>query len=495
MKTSSSSLKIGWASIDITPVEFPVSIQGQLYLRVSEGVRDPLTATVLVLDSQTEHVIFVSCDLISIADKLREAVYARLAQHAQSSDSSPSLDPAKIIFNATHTHTAPQLFQTPEQVEAFQSLEKNHSLYITHPSTYLAYAADQIATAIQNAWNARNPGSIAFGQDFAVVGRNRRWVDFQGKATMYRLNENTQDAFSHIEGYEDHSLNMIATYDSRDQLTGLLLNLPSPSQEEEGRFLISADFWHETRQELRKLYGENLFVLPQCSAAGDLTSHVLFETKAHERMLQIRNRSGREEVAARITDAVRRTLPHLAAHKENNPLLLHHIESLDLPSNQIQKSHVDDARAEIKILQAEYEAESQKLKDNPDLYKQPQWYVPITKALWKRNWHQRAITRYEEQQQQRTINVHVIRLGEIAFANNPFEYYLDFGIQIKVRSPFTQTFLIQLSGEGSYVPSLRSVAGGGYGSVPASNAVGPEGGQKLADYTLNKLQELFEIST
>jgi hypothetical protein len=91
--------------------------------------------------------------------------------------------------------------------------------------------------------------------------------------------------------------------------------------------------------------------------------------------------------------------------------------------------------------------------------------------------------------------LHVIRLGEVVLATNPFELYTDFGLQIQVRSPAVQTFLVQLAGEGTYVPSPRSVAGGGYGSVPASNPVGPEGGQQLAETTIAVIRALWEDQT
>ena len=89
------------------------------------------------------------------------------------------------------------------------------------------------------------------------------------------------------------------------------------------------------------------------------------------------------------------------------------------------------------------------------------------------------------------MELHVLRLGELAIATNPFEYYLDFGVFIKARSPAVQTMLVQLAGGGSYCPSRRSLAGGGYGSLPASNPVGPEGGRKLAERTIEVLLGLW----
>ena len=55
-----------------------------------------------------------------------------------------------------------------------------------------------------------------------------------------------------------------------------------------------------------------------------------------------------------------------------------------------------------------------------------------------------------------------------------------------------QTFLVQLAGSGTYVPSRRSQAGGGYGSVPASNPVGAEGGRLLAERTIEVIRELWD---
>src|SRR5688500_11627191 len=68
-----AALNVGWAEADITPPE-PVSLAGSFGARVSERVCDPITATVLVLESGGEHVAWVSCDLVAIADELRDAV-------------------------------------------------------------------------------------------------------------------------------------------------------------------------------------------------------------------------------------------------------------------------------------------------------------------------------------------------------------------------------------------------------------------------------------
>ena len=75
--SDTEGLKIGWVQADITPSE-PTMIAGQFYVRIAEGVLDPITATALVLDEGGTHVVFVSCDLVAISDELRAAVAARL---------------------------------------------------------------------------------------------------------------------------------------------------------------------------------------------------------------------------------------------------------------------------------------------------------------------------------------------------------------------------------------------------------------------------------
>jgi hypothetical protein len=65
-------------------------------------------------------------------------------------------------------------------------------------------------------------------------------------------------------------------------------------------------------------------------------------------------------------------------------------------------------------------------------------------------------------------------------------------VQIKARSPATQTFVIQLAGGGTYLPSERAVGGGGYSAIPQSNRVGPQGGQVLVDRTVDLIQSMWK---
>jgi hypothetical protein len=88
--------------------------------------------------------------------------------------------------------------------------------------------------------------------------------------------------------------------------------------------------------------------------------------------------------------------------------------------------------------------------------------------------------------------IHVLRLGEVAVATNPFELYVAYGMQIEGRSPAEQTISLQLTADGAgYLPTPRAVQGGGYSSRIEDGIVGPEGGQQLVEHTVAELDRLW----
>lgn len=477
------TMNVGWAQADLTPSE-PVLIAGQFHSRVSEGVADPLTATALALDAGDDQAVLVTCDFVTVPDAIRDAVRARLAGQAGGPDT------AKVVLCATHTHTGPEI-RPPATGGAHVSGNPGIDLPAMPVQEYLDFAVQRIADAVERAWAGRKPGRIAFGLGQAVIGRNRRWVDVHGRSTMY--GNTSKPTFSHIEGYEDHSLGVLATRDEQGRLTGLAVNVPCTSQVSEHEYRLSADYWFETKRELRRRLGEGISVLPLCSAAGDQSPHLLYDKAAANRMLELAGRTEREEIALRIAAAVDEVLAILADRTDAAGPMRHHVETLQLPMTVATEEQLRNAEAEAVRLEAVYEEQRRLLEAEPRRREQPRWYVEITKASRRAQWFRGAIERARRQAAGETwpAEIHVIRLGDIAIATNPFEYYLDFGIYIKARSPAAQTFLAQVAGGGTYVPSPRSVAGGGYGSVPSSNPVGPEGGRMLAERTVEVMRRLW----
>ena len=106
-----------------------------------------------------------------------------------------------------------------------------------------------------------------------------------------------------------------------------------------------------------------------------------------------------------------------------------------------------------------------------------------------------TIRRYREQQFKEVypIEYHVIRLGNIAIATNPFELFLDYGNRIKARSYAEQTFIIQLCcGSGAYLPTEKAEKAGHYSAYISSGNVGHEGGDLLTRTTITEINKLFQ---
>ena len=62
------------------------------------------------------------------------------------------------------------------------------------------------------------------------------------------------------------------------------------------------------------------------------------------------------------------------------------------------------------------------------------------------------------------MELHVIRIGDMAFASNRFELYMDFMHRIQARSPFVQTFVVQFAAVpgpdgGTYLATERGAWG------------------------------------
>ena len=492
-----TGLIVGWANTDITP-DRPVVIVGQFYARVSEGVLDPITATAMAFESRREGAtvaagVIVSCDVVSIPDGFREMVRRRVA------DELPELDPRLIMLSATHTHTGPNA-RVPESdaerpATAAMPGDAGVELDVMDAADYARFAADRVAGAIVQAWRTRAPGGIGFGLGHATVGYNRRMCFENGQTRMY--GNPADPAFSHVEAGSETSVNCLFTWDRAERLTGVIVNLTCPSQVSEHEFRISADFWHEARQELRARLGNDIHILPQVSPAGDVTPArptTMVDFRAQQRMWRLMGVDQRRDIGRRIATAVADVLPYARREVEWDPPAAHRVDDIELTMRKLTQADVDEALAEADKAEQEYEKLKRELEANPELRQQPRWYRPISQAYRRMNWNRGVALRYEQQQKhpKLPVEIHVIRLGDVAFASNPFEYYLDFGLQIKARSKAVQTFLVQLAGRGTYLPTARAAAGASYGAVPASTPIGPEGGKELVNWSVDAINALFE---
>ncbi|MDQ1329168.1 MAG: hypothetical protein QG641_2457 [Candidatus Poribacteria bacterium] len=479
MSESTPNLLIGWASRDVTP-NGKVSLCGQFHIRLTEEVHDPLTVTALALESsdKKEQAIIVSLDAVAVAECVMDGCRERL------SNILPEFRPDMLLISATHTHTAPD---QPRPFTDFERPEMGDD--VVTKEAYANLLIEKISEAAVEAWSKRVPGALSWGRGYAVVGFNRRTAYFDGATRMYGKTDATD--FSHIEGHEDHAVELLFTYDPDHALTGVIVNVPCPSQCTESAYFISADYWHETRQEIRRRLGSHVHTLPQCSAAGDISPHPLLNTRADARMLRLEGygddygMAKRRNIANKLASLVNEVLLLSSTDIQDRIRFRHRNIPLNLPRRRATEADLADS---MKLMTLAEEQLASLASSDP-------MSVGYSSAFASRAFYRQVIGLYHAQQRGECLSLptelHVLRIGDVAMCSNRFEYYLDYGDRIKGRSKALQTFVVQLAGDASYLPTERSIHGGSYGAFIAGTAVGPDGGQQVVDVTVAAIDELF----
>jgi len=515
-----NTLNIGWGKRSIAP-DYPVPIQGQFNLRVSLGSYTPVLASCLLLENGKDLVAFISCDMVVVDPALLLRTQEILKKEI------PGFPVEKIIINATHTHAGPgsrEVGDYPNQVK------------MTHGAELRAFLARQIADAVKEAWEKRAPGAIAYGYGFATTGHSRRVVyledigkKFQGTSGFAvngfaKMYGNTNDPlFSHYEAGTDAFINLLYTFDAAGKLTGAVINVPCPSQTNEAAWQLHASFWHQVREKLHALYGD-IGVVAQAAAAGDLSPRQLHYQAAELRRYRLKypeliarymanpmvgpqaegtvpdpealkaiNEKNcleymrAEDIAGRIVAAFTEVLEWAQKEKFTAPELRHEVRVVNLARRMFPREIMEEEKRNY-----------EKFMEEPFITEGEKWNMLRVNSILnsRRNRCKGVVERYQIQDKEPDIpsDIHVVKIGNIAFTTCRFELFMDFMHRIQARSPFEQTFLVQLvagpNGSGSYLATARGEANKGYSASPYCNQVSSKGGQQLVEETLKMLNEV-----
>ena len=426
-----SEIYVGASTADISPA-LPVALMGQFHMRIAEKADTPLYAGVLVIESKDgntslDTAVFVSCDLVYISaqlrDELREEVLKRI----------PGFNTDKIIVSATHTHTAPVLEDNPDESSFLYPIPEEG---VTQVKDYRALFTRNVADAIVEAWNNRSRGSMTWGLNRAAVGYNRRAVYRDGTTVMYGKTDVPE--FQNLEGYEDHDINSLFFWDAKDKLVAMSIDVACPAQENEHLSTVNADYWHPVREALKQKFGSQLNVLGWIGAAGDQSPHSMYRKAGEARMQKLSNKTRMDDIAERIVRATEETYEIVKNDRHKEIAFSHRAETIQLPMRIITAQEYEESKKVQEDCAAQIAADPSKA---PQLNAKMTWFGDVLK-------------RYEQQQKNPDplyeTEIHVLRLGDAAICTNQFEMFTDYGIRIQARSKAVQTFVIQLTGPGTY---------------------------------------------
>ena len=500
-----SKIKIGFAEREFVFTK-PIALVGQFAERISEYQEKPLTVTAMAVSSDDEQMVLCSVDLASVNIGLVDDVKERLA-------GVEGLDLDKIVISAIHTHTGPGYVgkrgrrtqqknamsfrlllesELPPDKKYIESAPLTGNDNIMKGPELWNEIASKIADAIKAAWESRDDGSYtnAFGR--AVVGMCRRAAYSDGSAQMW--GDTNRAVFTHLEGGNDSGIELLYVFDKNKKLMGIVANIACPAQCVQHRLFISPDFWGETKMLLRKHFGEDIFLLPLLSAAGDqcpvdLIRWVEPYTDVNDPNLKRNNPPKRKADPSMFDlDGMRKAGKRIA-----NEIIEVYNEGLDEPQDDVVFKH-EVHMMQLPLRRATLQDEIVARKAIREYLRDKEGDVDFNDAA-KLQVHLGILRRMELQEEFNVCDteVHIMRLGTIAIATNPFELFLDYGNQIRARSLAEQTFLVQLAnGADGYLPTEKAEKGGHYSAFISSGIVGHEGGDQLVRESLKAINGMFK---
>ena len=474
-----SRIRFGWSEVSLVP-DRPISLAGEFFERVTSEVETPITVTTLAVEEDGEQAFFCSCDLVGIRPDLIEETRRKL--------NAPGLDPNKIIMNAIHTHNSYTVGAKPGTTESRNALQVLCG-FLPEGCKYIPQVTSDDCLPPVKALDILSDKAAAV----IVIGVSTLFVARSKNSPASEIfSVGVRATFTQLEGGNDSGIELIFTYDADKKLTGVVANVACPSQVCEQRSFISSDYWGKVKILLREKYGKDLYVLGLCSAAGDqcprdLVRWVEPETpiddpnvirknpkyrRADPSMFDIK---GSWTAGRRIVNEIDYAISEVTDIK-TEAVFKHEAGKLSLPLRRVTDAEAVEAEKAIREF----------VKGRTEVN-----YVDTAMM----HVYAGTLIRYEYQEthDDYTFEVHNLRFGDVAISTNPFELFLDYGNQIRARTPAAQTILIQLCcGGGGYLPTAKAEEGGHYSAYVSSGRVGHVGGEIYVRETLEAHRRLFK---
>ncbi len=448
-----TGLHAGAAAVDITPDQWPLSLRGSFTPRSSEAVNDPLHARAIALKNGDGKVVIVIVDNLGIGRDTLDEVKKRAAE-------ATGWKTEEMLIAATHTHTAPSISSTSTMGAQAAYREKSQG---------------GIVKSIVDAIAKLQPAEIAFGsENVPDEVMNRRHylregtmpVNPFGEYDKVKTNPNRADIVKPA-GPTDPE---VAVLDIRTRKGSRpLAFLANYSLHYVGGMrqgTVSADYFGEYARVMPFRMGgskppADFVAMMSNGTSGDINNIDFAGARPpREPFEQIRL------VAAKCADASWRATRNAERHQ--NP--------------------------RIAILQREVVL--QRRKPTPEMVQRARKIVAMSKEEKAKlpgkteNYAYRTLNAAEAPETMPAL-LQALCIGDQAIVTMPFEVFVEIGLEIKKKSPFPRTFMIELAnGAGGYLPTPAQHELGGYETWLGTNNVQKDASDIMTKHLLEMLQEL-----
>lgn len=427
-----AEFRAGAATAEISPTQFPVSVNGGMKDRQVSTIHDPMLARAVALHDGQHTIILCTVDACVIPREICEEAKELVAKELKISKTG-------LLISATHTHTAATL------IGVFQSQPD---------PAYVKTVAPRLAQGMIQAYRNLEPAELAWG-----VGSNpadvfnRRWHLKDGRTVENPFGELTDRVqmnpgmsnpnVSIPSGPVDQDVAVLAVRSVADGRP--LAALVNYSLHYVGGLpAISADYFGVFCEELRgKLGGEAARYAGKPPFVGILTNGTSGNINNVNYGLAAALKAAEGEqiaaVSARLLDS---TLAVYSALKwERSPTLASEERDLTLGVRRPTEAQTAQAR---------------------------EWLATIPKDRDGQWGNRKAIYALEtvalaEWPATVPVKLQAHRIGQLSVAAIPCEVFVEIGLELKKETPFARHFTVSLAnGYNGYLPTPEHHALGGY---------------------------------
>ncbi|QDS96592.1 Neutral/alkaline non-lysosomal ceramidase [Roseimaritima multifibrata] len=448
-------LMAGAATSNITP-PLGEMIVGNWEPVPAAQVHDELHARCLVLAEGPTKLVFVICDNVGIPREVFDEAKKQIAEKT-------GIERSHVLTASTHTHSATTA-RGPRRIAGAPPEELN---------PYQSFLVQRIVDGVRRALGNLEPAQIGWGKiDEPSEVFNRRWfvkdasllTNPFGGIDRVRMNPPRGSAqLDRPAGPVDPEISFLSVQSTSGRPIALLGNYSLHYVGGVPNGEISADYFGYFGKLIEKKLNAQeqtpRFVgILSNGTSGDVNNiHFAAKTSpkyaAYEKMQEVANK-----VASRVAEA----------HEKI------------------------EFRTDVKLAAKETELELQVRQPTEEMRA---YLAGVDERGEKAAGHRRErsyarrIASLEKSPKQVSVPLQTFQIGELGIAAVPFETFAETGLEIKDRSPFPDTFTIELAGGSfGYLPTPEQHRLGGYETWLGTNYVEKEATVKI----VNSLMDMFE---